>query len=173
MKSSKKLIEYLRVGNPGIYILITFLVIVVLSVIIWAFTGVLSLTEEITGIVLSDETAPVPTVSVMCSVNAPAFNDVELVGASASIRMADGRVFPGTVVSCPKTPVTATDYTSEIKLSDLPEHCIDWIRMQVVDGIYVYPVTITSEADLSEYDFQLANVSIVTGQLHPIAYLMQ
>lgn len=172
MKSTNKLNEYLRVGNAGIYILIAFLVLVIAAVFIWAGAGSLTKTEDVTGIILTDESLDEPVVTVRCTLNAPAYNGVNLLGAKASMRMADGKVCQGTVVSHVQTPVAIGDYAKEFGFSDLPEHCIDWVNMQVVNGSYVYPVRISADIDLREYEYQLADVSIVVAEQHPISFLL-
>ncbi|MGX8729006.1 MAG: hypothetical protein ACSW75_05490, partial [Lachnospiraceae bacterium] len=49
----------------------------------------------------------------------------------------------------------------------------DWLAENCVKGEYSWPVLIRPNEDISAYEFNLANVTIVTDEVAPIRFLVR
>lgn len=83
-ESSERLNEYIRIGKPGIILLIISLIMVLSAVIVWGFTGKLHETISLSGIVDIGD-----TVDVRCFVDADSVDGHDLKGKQVTVKMPD------------------------------------------------------------------------------------
>lgn len=173
--ATEELKEYIRVGSAGGFILIGALIIAIVSLLIWGFTGSIPVTYTNTGIICQMNSE---TNSCICFVNVDANTGVISKGRKANIIMQDGRSFPAVMDYFSQTPYSAeelrkmfssgsSDNSSGIAFSD-------WMMEKALDGCdYAYLMTVTTQTDISVYWHQVAQAMVVIDEISPISFLVQ
>ena len=159
-ESPEKINEYIRVGNPGYFIMILAMVVVVAAILIWGLTGTLPVTETVPGVVDASNNN-----HVSCFVDASSFSAEGLLGNKVSIRMSDRKVVSGKVEDVRDVPV------SEEEAYEMIQN--DWLSSNLITSNYSYIVSIIPDEDLSFYSYEITDVSIITENLRPVELLIR
>ena len=91
-ESSERLNEYIRIGKPGIILLIISLVLVFGAILVWGFTGKLYETISLSGIVDRKD-----AVDVRCFVDADSMDGHNLEGREVTVNMPDRTISKGII----------------------------------------------------------------------------
>jgi len=173
--STEKLNKYISVGSTGGFILIGALVIAVISLLIWGFTGTIPVTITEDGVVSQFETE---SHSCICFVDVDENTGIIPAGKSANVRMQDGRTFPAEMTFFSISPFSAEElkktysasYYSEVRDTVFS----DWMMDKLLDNCnYAYLMIIETEDDISDYWHQLAQITVVVGEVRPISFLFK
>ena len=172
--SADKLTEYIRIGSAGGFILIGALVIAILALLIWGFTGTIQETITDVGIVIEQET---DSHSCICFVDVDLDTGVIPEGKAASIRMPDGRTFSGTMHYFSASPQSVDElketYSADSNSAASSEIFSDWMMDKLLDGCdYAYLMAIETEGDISAYWHQIVQVTVVMDEVRPISFLL-
>lgn len=105
-RSAERLNEYIRIGSPGLIILIIALAAVAASVIVWGFVGRIPISEDrpcvVTGKVASSN-------SGVCFIDVETHQADIPQNAKATIRTQDGKVFSGEVSIVVNSPMSYSE----------------------------------------------------------------
>ena len=140
--------------------MIVALFLVFAAVIYWGFTGKLHETESFRGIVDVTEDG-----DICVFVNADIFDGQQMVEKSVAVKMGDHSTFDGSVVSSSASPFT------EDELEDAYGYSY-WEMKNLITGVYSYIIEIDTEKDLSNYQGQLVEVSVIMNEVSPISFLI-
>ena len=131
-ESPEQLDAYIKSARPGIWIVLTALLVFMLTAVIWSVTGTLPETLEIKGCTGSDG-------KIFCYIPSDVDN-LSLEGCKANCVLPDGTQASGTVCSVSPQPFSKEEIKGNIHS--------DWILENILMGIYSYEVVIESDADL-------------------------
>jgi hypothetical protein len=154
--SPDQLDEYIKVSNPGIWLVLIALVVLFASVLVWGFTGTLPETLTVNGIVEDDG-------RVVCFVDASAL-DKDIQGCKAQVAASKGEEIAGVVSDMSPSPY------SSVEIADKYES--DWVTQMLVKGEYSYEVTIDLSSDPDHAPDEISSVTIITDEVKPISYLL-
>ena len=171
-KSPEKLNEYIRIGSIGGFLLIAGLVILALALIIWGFNGRIPVTTTQTGFVVESEEK---SHGCLCFVDVEE-NIVGIpAGTPASVKMANGSVYKGTVDFMSKNPMSEEEIRELFGPENDPKFRLsDWMFSRILnDGSYYYVLRINTEEDIAEYWHQLVTITVVMREVRPISYLIR
>ena len=98
-ESSERLNEYIRIGKPGIILLIISLVLVLGAILIWGFTGKLYVTIPLSGIVDIQD-----AFDVRCFADADRMEGEDLEGRDVMVKMPDRTTSKGIIISSSESP---------------------------------------------------------------------
>ena len=179
--SSENLDEYIRVSKPGTKVVLAALLIVLASVLVWGFTGKLPVTETVKGLVVNTETAKqhyqgryssfISDIDldkkdiIYCFIDASRFNVMQVrdFSENAVIEMPDHTRLTGRILANGRVPLSREE--CEKILFDN-----EWVTDKCV-GDYSWMVIVEPDADVTDYEFMLADVSMVTKEVVPISFL--
>jgi hypothetical protein len=151
--SPEKLNDYIRVSSPGVWLMLGALIVIVVCLAVWGFTGTLPVTLTLNG-VTEDGT-------VACFVPVEDIKN-EIMGCRAQITLPDGSTVGGAVTQVAALPAAAEELAATLEK--------DWLVSRLVAGDYSYRVTIGVESHLSPGE--LVRVALVTAEVKPIRYIL-
>lgn len=154
-ESPEQLDAYIKSSGPGIWIVLTALIIFMLTAVIWSVTGTLPETLEVRGCTGSDG-------KIFCYIPADADN-VPLESCKASSVLPDGTRVSGQVCSVSSQPYSKAELKENIQS--------DWISENLLTEDYSYEVVINTDAGFRED--MLASVVITTDEVKPIAFVIK
>lgn len=157
--SPERLDRYIRVADPGAWILLAALLFLAAGVLVWGFTGTISRTVEVQGMIEENG-------QISCYL--PAETDVDgLEGCRAAIsRVGEkGASASGQVTAVSSYPFSREE-TSAFFVSD-------WLQERLVSSDYVYRVTITPRERTDLQAGTMANVVIVTSEVKPVQFILE
>lgn len=157
-ESPEKLNDYIRITSAGSIFVIIALAVFAVTYIIWGFYGTLPVTETVTGVVDGSNNN-----NITCFMDASRFSGRQLQGKDAVIRLSDNVTVTGVVDQVRTTPVSKEEASAWIEN--------DWLTSNLVTSSYSILITIQHSEDLSDYSYELAQVSIVTEEVKPISFL--
>ena len=160
-ESSERLNEYIRIGKPGIILLIISLGLVLGATMVWGFVGKLHETIFLTGIVDIEG-----AVDVRCFADADSLDGHDLIGRDVMVRMPDRTTSKGTIISSIESP------KSEEELSESFGYT-RWEMNHLMNGTYFYVIVIDAQKDLSGYEGELVEVSVIMNETSPISFLIR
>ena len=160
-QSSEKLNEYIRIGKPGILLLILSLVLVLGAILVWGFTGKLYETIPLTGIVDRNDSA-----DVRCFADADRMDGHNLKGREVTVTMPDRTTSEGRILSSSESP------KSQEELSELFGYT-PWVMNHLMNGTYFYVIEIDTQEDLGSYQGELVEVSVIMNEISPISFLIR
>ncbi len=160
-ESSERLNEYIRIGKPGIILLIISLVLVLGAVVVWGFTGTLHETISLPGIVGVTDAG-----DVCCFVDADSMDGHSLAGKEVTVKMPDRSTSRGVIISASESP------GSQEELSELFGFT-RWKMNHLMNGTYFYVIEIDAQKDLSNYQGELVAVSVIMREITPISFLIR
>lgn len=160
LDSPEKLGEYIRVANPGMLVMAAALVLVVAALLVWGTIGRIPESVPFKGVV---DGSMGYTIDVV--VDAKEYSGEALVGKEARFTFADGTKGVGVVSSTVKVPL------SRQEMEEILES--DFLSASLIESDYSYIVFITPGVDLSKYDLQLVDLTIITREVRPIEYLLR
>ncbi|MBR5337248.1 MAG: hypothetical protein IK152_04630 [Lachnospiraceae bacterium] len=159
VESPERLNEYIRVASPGVWAIVTALVIVFAAFIVWGFFGTIPKTIKLTGVVdtvVSDR--------INTTVDAKLYTGKDLIGKEATFRLPNG-----VTGKCIVRNATDVPYSKEELAKQLES---DFLASSMAKADYSYVLDVASTTDLEEYQVMLCEVTIITGEVHPIYYLL-
>lgn len=171
MQSPEKIDEYIRVSMPKAWILAAALVLIVAGVVVWGFIGSIPKTATENGVIFSG-TIDGKTYDTEAVFLLPVgVAGQHLVGHDASITLADGTSFPGTVVEVREDPFSYEEVQSMTRS--------DW-RFQTLwgeaEGNYRYALAVDFDQSIKDRisfaDRELVTVTVVLSDVKPIAYVL-
>lgn len=159
VESPERLNEYVRVVSPGLWVMISALILVFAAFIAWGFTGRIPETITLKGVV-----DPSLNYHIDVMVDASQFSGQSLVGQEVSFAFSSGAKGQGTVVNASQTPFSREEMAELLKS--------DFLNDSLVNADYSYLLDIESEEDLSRCALEIGQVTIITGEVRPIAFLL-
>ena len=184
IRTPEKLNEYIRAVTPGTWILIAALALVMVAVIVWGLTGSIPVYLSARGVGISWDTEEAVSLrqqglfseskavnAVICPVD-PSGNVMaaNLDGKQARAVFRDGKAVTGKTRLFDSVP-----HSKEEVEGYLSKYLLDysgWFFSQLsnYDYSYIVAVELDEPADLY-YWKDIAEVSIVTNEVHPAAFL--
>jgi hypothetical protein len=156
MSSPDQLDEYIKVSNPGIWLVLIALIVLFASVMVWGFTGTLPETLTVNGVVEGNE-------RVVCFVDANAL-DKDIQGCKVQVAAAGNADIAGVVSEVSPVPYSAAEIAAVYES--------DWVTQKLVTGDYSYAVTVDLSGSPAYTDGAIASVTIITDEVRPISYLL-
>jgi hypothetical protein len=154
--SPEKLDDYARVATPGAWFAVSAFFIVVASVAVWGFTGRISKTITVNGVVDGENT-------FICYVGSDV-NVGALIGCPVKAADPEGGTFDGTIREISKNPLSAAEIR-ETQASD-------WVFSLLVKSDFAYAVQIEFAAAGSYELGTVVSAAIVTEKIKPIQFLL-
>ena len=151
--SPEKLNDYIRVSSPGVWLMLGALIVIVVCLAVWGFTGTLPVTLTLNGVTEDG--------AVACFVPVEELKN-NIQGAKAQITRPDGTTLSGAVTAVDALPASAEELAAALEK--------DWLISRLVAGDYSYRVTIGLDAKLSPGE--LVRVTLVTAEVKPIRYIL-
>ncbi len=151
--SPEKLNDYIRVSSPGVWLMLAALIVIVVCVAVWGFTGTLPVTLTLNGVTEDG--------AVACFVPVEDLKN-DILGARAQITLPDGTTAGGEVTAVAALPASAEELSAALEK--------DWLISRLVAGDYSYRVTIGVASPLSPGE--LVRVTLVTAEVKPIRYIL-
>jgi hypothetical protein len=156
MSSPDQLDEYIKVSNPGIWIVLIAFLVLAASVLVWGFTGTLPKTLTVNGIMEENK-------QVVCFVDANALsNDIE--GCKVQITAAGNTAYSGLVSKVSLNPYSVTEIANAYES--------DWVVQRLVTSDYSYAVTVDLSGSPGYTAGTILGVTIITEEVKPISYLL-
>ena len=184
IRTPEKLNEYIRAVTPGTWILIAALALVMVAVIVWGLTGSIPVYLSAKGVGVSWDTEEAVSLrqkglfsesnmvsAVICPVDASGnVMAANLDGKQARAVFRDGKAVTGKTRLFDSVPHSKKEV--EGYLSDYLLDYSGWFFSQLsnYDYSYIVAVELDDPADLY-YWKDIAEVSIVTNEVHPAAFL--
>ena len=188
VRSPEELDAYIRVIKPGTLIIVIALALVLIALTVWGYTGTLPVTKSVNGVITSIEqrrknslahygrdyfeTADkypdelVKRNDVYFFLNAFEFSGEDLVSKDIIVNRPGHEPVRGTVFYAEKEPYDREEIRAEF--------IAEWIVNTCVESDYSWVVA--GEIDSDEYTddwWSLVNVTIITGYVHPISFLLR
>lgn len=154
-ESPEQLDAYIKSSGPGIWIVLTALIVFMLTAVIWGVIGTLPETLEVRGYTSSDGT-------IVCYIPSDADN-LSLENCKASSVLPDGTRLSGYVSSVSSQPFSKEERKKHIHS--------DWISENLLTEDYSYEVVINTDAGFDED--MLASVVITTDEVKPIEFIIK
>ena len=162
-ESSERLNEYIRIGKPGIILLIISLALVFGAILVWGFVGKLHETILLPGIVNIDLKGEA---DVRCFADADSMDGHDLIGRDVTVKMPDRNTSKGMIISSSESP------QSQEELSEWFGYT-RWEMNYLMNGTYFYVIDIDTQKDLGGYQGELVEVSVITNEISPISFLIR
>ena len=173
-QTAENLNEYIRTGSAGGYFLIAALIIVVVALFIWGFVGRIPVNITETSVVTGTNNNADLT---LCFVDVKKNTGALPKGTVVSLKMPDGETFSGEVIAATEMPVSTEEAKELLKEAEkeIQDYSYsDWaFDYLMADKTYSYALFIETGEDLSEYQNQIAEATITTGEVRPISLLMK
>ena len=156
VSSPDQLNDYIKVSNPGVWIVILALFILIAAVVVWGFAGSLPTTVHIKGVVLEG--------SVLCYVSVDSAASIR-VGQAVKMQGA-GReaALDGKVASVATLPVSAAEIKSELGS--------DYLAGTLAKEDFSVKVLITPDK-AGLVNGTMLDLQIVTDSVRPADFLME
>lgn len=154
-ESPEQLDAYIKSSGPGIWIVLTALIIFMFTAVIWGITGTLPETLEVRGCTGSQG-------KIFCYMPSGADN-LSLENCKISGVLPDGTRVSGYVSSVSSQPFSKAELKENIHS--------DWIFENLLTEDYSYEVVIDTDTVFDED--MLASIVITTDEVKPITYMIQ
>lgn len=186
--SAESLDEYIRVSKPGTKIVLVALFVVLAGVISWGLIGKLPVTETVKGLVVDQSMAKAYYTNkeaskgshasyvktgdgkdvLYCFINASVYNLTQVRNfiKEVSIELPDHKRITGKITMQPLAPLTPPE-CREILFDN------DWVTERCVTSDYSWQLIIEPDVDVTDYEFILADVTIVTEEIAPISFIVR
>ncbi len=155
ISSPEQLNDYIKVSTPSVWIVLAALIILVVAVLVWGFTGSLPTTVNAPCAVLDG--------GITCFLTTEDTARVQ-VGQTAWITGSGLSEQEGSVVSISAIPVSAAEVLDELNSDYLAQ-------LLVVDAFAFKVIIAPDEGDYSHQ--QILDVRIVTESIRPIDFLLR
>lgn len=157
--SPERLDRYIRVADPGAWIVLAALLFLAAGVLVWGFTGTISKTIEIQGIVEENG-------QISCYL--PAETEVDgLEGCRTAISRIGEK---GVSAFGQVTNVSAYPYSREEAAAFLVG---DWLQDRLIRWDYVYQVTITPKEKIDLQAQTMVDLVMVTSEVKPVQFILE
>ena len=180
--SPDRIDEHLRVGSPGVFILIAALILVVVAFVVWGLTGKLPVTRTTKGFVWTLSEEELETLSeedrqmygedgekamVMVLYDSSQYTFKQFNEKTAVIKTAAGYT-----VEC-KDMVMTDIPLSRAEIEPLISDKSDWLVERIVDGDYNYVAIYYVDKELKEHMYETVDVTVVVEEIPPIKFLLR
>ena len=179
--SAENLDEYIRVSKPGTKVVLAALLVVLAAVIVWGIIGKLPVTESVKGLVVNRNVeekyyetkgmkakTQIPSGKnlIYCFVDASRFKVIQIreFGEKATIEMPDHKRMTGTIKGQLEIPLSSQE-CKELLFDN------EWVTERCVKTDYSWWLIIEPDCDVTDYEFMLADVTIVTEEVAPISFI--
>ena len=180
--SPDRIDEHLRVGRPGVFVLIAALILVAVAFIVWGITGKLPVTKTVKGFVwvMSEEEYnalseadkelyadnwDIPLVMVLY--DSSKYSYQQFYQKTAVIKTADGYTFECNAMTMTEVP------QSRAELEPLIADKSDWLVERIVEGDYNYLAIYSVDKELKNHMYETVDVSVVVEEIPPIKFLLR
>lgn len=153
-ESSEQLDAYIKSSRPGVWIVLTALLVFMLTAIVWGVTGTLPETLEVRGCTGRDG-------KIFCYIPSNADN-LSLENCKVNAVLPDKKRMTGYVCSVSRQPFSKAELKETIHS--------DWISENLLTEDYSYEVVVNTDADFDED--MLASLVITTDEVRPITFIM-
>jgi hypothetical protein len=155
--SPDQLDQYIKVSNPGVWLVLTALLVLSASVLAWGFTGTLPKTLTVNGIMGENGQA-------VCFIDVNAL-DKDIRGCKAQVRAAaaGNAVYDGIVSEVSRNPYSVAEIATKYES--------DWVTQKLLTGEYSYAVTVDLSGGPAYTAGTIASMTIITEEVKPISYL--
>jgi hypothetical protein len=156
--SPDQLDQYIKVSNPGIWLVLTALLILLASVLVWGFTGTLPKTLTVNGVMEENEQA-------VCFIDVNTL-DKDIQGCKVQIQLAaaGNAAYDGVVSDVSGNPYSAAEIAAKYES--------DWVTQKLVTGEYAYAVTVDLSGGPAYTAGAITSMTIITEEVKPISYLL-
>lgn len=158
VESPERLNEYIRVANPGVWVLVSALVLVLVAFVAWGFIGRIPETVTLKGVV--DETL---NYHIDVLVDPSQYSAKSLVGKEVVFTFPSGIRGRGKVVNATSTPFSREEMSAMLES--------DFLTSSLVTSDYSNVLDVEPDADLSEHGLEIGQVTIITNEVPPITFL--
>lgn len=154
ISSPEQLNDYIKVSNPGIWLVLAALFILLAAVLVWGFTCRLPTTVGVEGVVLDG--------NVLCYIGVEDANKISI-GQKASLIKSDDSQFTGKISSIGDIPMSAVRIASELNS--------DYLAHELIQGEFaVKLIIVLDKSGLA--NGTMLNISIVTDSVRPVDFLL-
>ena len=154
--SPDELDVYIRVAKPRIWLVVISLLLLVTAAAVYAFTGSISETLQLKGVITDDG-------KVYCFVEISDSNR-DLNGRAAKIITADGSAIDAVVTDISVNPYSGPEIADFL--------ASDWLTGKMAPNGYAYRVTLSHNADSSEYiPGMLVSVTLILSEKRLIDFV--
>ena len=159
VESPERLNEYIRVANPGTWVMVSGLVLVLVAFIAWGFIGTIPKSVTFKGVV--DEST---NYCLDIVVDASQFSGKNLVGKEAAYKLPSGATGRAKVIRTTETPLSREEMAGVLE--------DDFLSSSLVNSDYSYILLVEPEEDLSEHGLEIGQVTVITEEVRPISFLL-
>ena len=159
VESPERLNEYIRVANPGTWVMVSALILVLAAFIAWGLIGTIPRSVTLKGVVDKSTGYSLDVV-----VDASQFTGQNLVGKEASYRLPSGAAGKGKVVRATDTPLSREEMTEVLES--------DFLASSLVYSDYSYILLLEPEEDLTEHGLEIGQVTIIVDEVRPVSFLL-
>ena len=145
ISSPEQLNDYIKVSSPSVWMVLTVVVLLIVSALVWGFFGSMSKTVSLKGVARGGE--------ILCFVD-PSADTVYKEGMEIAVTSNTGTVVSGKISNVSQTPLSFVEAASEVG-SDYAVYALslsDWnipfiieIDLSLVEGA-IYSVNVTTES---------------------------
>lgn len=180
-QNPEKLNEYIRIGSTGSYFFTGALVLIVVVVLIWGFTGTIPVTTQKHGVIVENDGA----YGVLCLVDASDNTGMIPEGAKVNFTTADKTGHSGHVYYMSPIPFSTGELQTYFTTEDAAirrEVCKELATVEVNewtlnyilgDGAYHYLLFIVSDDELPGYRNEVVDATVTTNEVRPISFLFK
>ncbi|MDR1271964.1 MAG: hypothetical protein LBK04_03095 [Clostridiales Family XIII bacterium] len=148
--------EYIKVSNPGIWLVLVALLVLCASVLVWGFTGTLPKTLTVNGVMEENGQA-------ICFVDVNAL-DKDIMGCKVQVSGTGNGPYSGLVSDVSTVPYSAAEIATKYES--------DWVTQKLVTGEYSYAVTVDISGNPEYTDGAVASITIITEEVKPVSWLL-
>ena len=159
VESPERLNEYIRVANPGTWVMVSALLLVLAAFIAWGLIGTIPRSVTLKGVVDKSTGYSLDVV-----VDASQFTGESLVGKEATYYLPSGAAGKGKIVRATDTPLSREEMAGVLES--------DFLASSLVYSDYSYILLLEPEEDLTEHGLEIGQVTIIVDEVRPVSFLL-
>ena len=159
VESPERLNEYIRVANPGTWVMVSALLLVLAAFIAWGLIGTIPRSVTLKGVVDKSTGYSLDVV-----VDASQFTGESLVGKEATYYLPSGAAGKGKIVRTTDTPLSREEMAGVLES--------DFLASSLVYSDYSYILLLEPEEDLTEHGLEIGQVTIIVDEVRPVSFLL-
>ena len=159
VESPERLNEYIRVANPGTWVMVSALLLVLAAFIAWGLIGTIPRSVTLKGVVDKSTGYSLDVV-----VDASQFTGESLVGKEATYYLPSGSAGKGKIVRATDTPLSREEMAGVLES--------DFLASSLVYSDYSYILLLEPEEDLTEHGLEIGQVTIIVDEVRPVSFLL-
>ena len=175
-RSPDKLNEYVRIATPAAWVILLAMIVIVIALFIWGFSGTLPVHCAARGIGIRTGAKETGTDgegkvdAVLCLVDPVKATARDLENKEASVVFRSGRRINGTTTLMDPFPLSRE--TISEKLGGIGLNA-EWIVSQMEEYPFMYLAVVNLEEEVDHLYFgELAEVSVITEEVRPYRFLI-